>query len=663
MFSFRLYDVFDLTDSRFEQLLDFFRKYEGAADALTFFTTSTHAPIPLEAAKERVAVLKLRMQEARRRGFRAGINVMTTLGHHNEHLPHSLAGPYTRMTGIEGDVCQGSFCPNDERMREYVRELYRLVALAEPEYIWLDDDIRLANHRPVGQGCFCDTCLERFGVRTCATYTREQLKRQFNEGPEADKLAIRRQWLQHNRDTLNRLLQLIEQTVHEIRPDMPIGFMSGDRFYEGYDFPGMERTLSDNGETAVMWRPGGGFYWDERPAELTAKSHAIGRQVSLLPDRVTDIQSEIENFPYQRIRKSDRLTAVEAACHIAAGCTGAAYNVLSLTGGEPYDDEYGPLLRQLQKNRPFYDLLVGKLGRSKPAGLHTGWNMDSFAVQRLSGNWFEGYIGHITGHHALELFELGLPPAYSESAAVVSLLAGESVRAMSDKQIEQLLQNGVYMDGQALEQLCAMGYGEEVGFRVESSVREDGIEQFTDHPLNGAAAGRKRNCRQSFWNVPAAHLVQTQPGAAALSRIVNYANEEVSLCGSGIFENKLGGRIAVAGYYPWTMLHNQAKSIQLRRLMRWLSKDRLPAYIASFHKCNLWVREMADGRYGIVLLNSSMDQADDLALNIKTTSDRIRITDMQCSDTIVSASSSNGGYSSFLIPPVGNWDVRFIELV
>ncbi|MDF2646036.1 MAG: hypothetical protein K0Q73_1841 [Paenibacillus sp.] len=662
MFSFRLYDVFDLTDSQFEQLLDLFHKYEGAADALTFFTTSTHAPIPLAAAKERVAVLKERMREVRRRGFRTGINVMTTIGHHNEHLPYSLSGPYTRMTNIEGDVCQGSFCPNDEQMRQYVKELYRIVTLAEPEYIWLDDDIRFT-HKPIGQGCFCETCIQLFSIRTGVPYTRELLKQKFNEGPESEKLAIRREWLQHNRSTLNRLLQLIEQTVHEISPDMPIGFMSGDRFYEGYDFPGMERSLSNNGETNVMWRPGGGFYWDERLAELTVKSHAIGRQVSLLPDRVTDIQSEIENFPYQRLRKSDRVTAVEAACHIAAGCTGAAYNVLSLTGGEQYDDEYGPLLRQLQKSRPFYDLLVGKLNRSKPIGLHTGWNMDSFAAQRLSGNWFEGFIGNITGHHAQEMYELGLPPAYSESAGVVTLLAGESVRAMNSKQIEHILQNGVYMDGQALEQLCAMGYGEEVGFRVESFAREDCIEQFTDHPLNGAAAGRKRNCRQSFWNVPAALLGQAQPGAAALSRIVNYANEEVSPCGSGIFENKLGGRICVAGYYPWTMLQNQAKSIQLRRLMRWLSKDRLPAYIASFHKCNLWVREMADGRYGIVLLNSSMDQANDLVLNIKTNSDRIRITDMQCNDTMVTASSSNSGYSSFPIPPIDNWDVRFIELM
>lgn len=662
MFSFRLYDVFALTDHQFEQLLDMFEKYKGAADALTFFTTSTHAPIPLAAAKERVAVLKERMREARRRGFRAGINVMTTIGHHSEHLPYSLSGPYTRMTNIEGDICQGSFCPNDEQMRQYVKELYRIVASAEPEYIWLDDDIRLT-HKPIGNGCFCDTCIQRFSARTGVPYTRELLKQQFNEGSEPEKLAIRKEWLQHNRDTLNRLLQLIERTVHEWSPAMPIGFMSGERFYEGYDFPGMERTLSNNGATSVMWRPGGGFYWDERLAELAVKSHQIGRQVSLLPDRVTDIQSEIENFPYQRLRKGDRVTAVEAACHIAAGCTGAAYNVLSLTGGEQYDDEYGPLLRQLQKNRPFYDLLVSKLGRSKPIGLHTGWNMDSFAAQRLSGNWFEGYVGHITGHHAQEMYELGLPPAYSESASVVTLLAGESVRAMTSEQIEHILQNGVYMDGWALTHLCAMGYGEMVGFQVEKFVGEDCIELFSDHPLNGAAAGRKRNCRQSFWNVPAAMLTPVHSGAAVLSCIVNYANEEISRCGSGVFENKLGGRIFVAGYYPWTLLQNKAKSVQLRELMRWLSKDRLPAYIASFHKCNIWVREMAGGRYGIVLLNSSMDQAADLVLNIKTRSDRIRIMDMQCNETLITAASANSGYSTFHLPPIDNWDVRFIEPV
>ena len=53
----------------------------------------------------------------------------------------------------------------------------------------------------------------------------------------------------------------------------------------------------------------------------------MGRQVSALPDWVVTIQSEIENFPYHRLKKSAHITALEAASHIAAGCTGAAFNV------------------------------------------------------------------------------------------------------------------------------------------------------------------------------------------------------------------------------------------------------------------------------------------------------------------------------------------------
>jgi hypothetical protein len=133
----------------------------------------------------------------------------------------------------------------------------------------------------------------------------------------------------------------------------------------------------------VRWRPGGGFYADDCIKGLIAKSHAIGRQVSLLPDRVVSIQSEIENFPYQRLKKAAHTTALEAASHIAAGCTGAAFNVLSMYN-EPLD-EYGSLMEKLQESRPFFDLLVHELGRAKPKGIYTGWNKDTFAANNIAG--------------------------------------------------------------------------------------------------------------------------------------------------------------------------------------------------------------------------------------------------------------------------------------
>ena len=37
-------------------------------------------------------------------------------------------GGKTVMTDINGNKCRGSLCPNDPRTREYVRQLYRIVA-------------------------------------------------------------------------------------------------------------------------------------------------------------------------------------------------------------------------------------------------------------------------------------------------------------------------------------------------------------------------------------------------------------------------------------------------------------------------------------------------------------------------------------------------------
>jgi hypothetical protein len=74
------------------------------------------------------------------------------------------------------------------------------------------------------------------------------------------------------------------------------------------------------------------------------------------------------------------------------------------------------------------------------------------------------------------------------------------------------------------------------------------------HPLNGPFAGRKRDGRQSFWKGPAALLRPLSATAQPLSRLIGYAGDELCPCAMGVFENELGGRVCVAGYYPWIFL-------------------------------------------------------------------------------------------------------------
>ncbi|MCL5102603.1 MAG: hypothetical protein M1133_00620 [Armatimonadetes bacterium] len=317
--SFRIRPPIWMDETIFEELLRVFAEHPGITNEVTLFTAETHAPLPIAILEERMSVAKLRMIHLRESGFRAGINVIATIGHHEENLVNSLAGEYVNLTDIDGNVCRGAFCPNDERVRDFVRRTYEIIASAEPDYIWIDDDVRLFGHMPLTAVCFCDNCLSIFERESGTRYTRASLKAAFDDGHLRDKLAVRLAWLQHNRDTITRLFKLIESTVHGISPSLPLGFMTGDRFYEGYDFDNWAKTLSGPGSAEVIWRPGGGFYSDESLRDLTGKSHDIGRQVSMLPESVVAIQSEIENFPYQALKKGAYTTALEAASHIASG--------------------------------------------------------------------------------------------------------------------------------------------------------------------------------------------------------------------------------------------------------------------------------------------------------------------------------------------------------
>lgn len=652
--SFRIGPGQSLSKDRFTALLNLFDKYRGVTDEITLFSSGTHAPLPLQVFKERMAIFKDRMEQARKRGYRTGINILTTIGHHNENLDNSLKGNFTNMTNIYGEVSHGSFCPNDENMRNYIRSIYQITARAKPDYIWIDDDIRFG-HMPIGLGCFCDHCLDIFAQEYGTKYSRESLKRAMDSGSVETKLALRKEWLQHNRNTIARLFTLIEKTVHDISPDMPIGFMTGDRFFEGYDFENWAKILAGPHHKQVMWRPGGGYYNDINTSELIGKSHDIGRQVSVLPSQITSIESEIECFPYQRLKKAASMVVLEACSHMAAGCTGAAFNVLSFYD-EPLD-EYEPLLARLQKARPFFDLMARSLGRSEIAGIQTYWNKNSFITGNLSnGSWLNSG-SPVTGH---EIYDIGLPASYSERTAAVTILGKDNIFALSHAGIVQLLSGAVYMDAATLQQLNDMGFGDETGFKVIGSENKDRIEKMSNDPLNGEFAGRERDNRQSFWNAPAYTLRKTDEKARVLSGLIDYTGKEVSNCTMGVYENNLGGRICVSGYYPWTFMENLSKSSQMKSVFRWLSKDGLPGYISSFQKINLWIRKPENGRISLAFTNSSFDPAENVILMLHTEQTAITVYDMTCRKTIIESSGTDGPYQKFIIPYVDPWQMRLV---
>jgi len=82
--SFRIGTQLWMPTERFSQLMALFERYKGVTDEVTFFTSGTHACLPLHVIRERAELLADRMAQSRGLGYRTGINLLSTIGHHNE---------------------------------------------------------------------------------------------------------------------------------------------------------------------------------------------------------------------------------------------------------------------------------------------------------------------------------------------------------------------------------------------------------------------------------------------------------------------------------------------------------------------------------------------------------------------------------------------------
>jgi hypothetical protein len=613
LISFRIGTAQWMPARRCQELLDLFARHAGVADELAFFTSATHPPLPLDEMERRAEKLGALLPRVRALGMGAGINVLATMGHHEENLPNSLEAPWQRVVDPGGAESRGVYCPAQEELLGYADKIYTAVARAGPDFIWIDDDVRLLGHKPVEHTCFCPQCIRRFSATIGRSYTRQSLVEAFQSGAVEERLRVRREWLEHNRRIIDLLLRRIEQAVHRVKPGLPLGFMTGDRFYEGYAFERWARTLAGPGNAPVRWRPGGGFCSDETPLQLVDKAHAMGRQSAVLPSAVTVIQSEVENFPYQRLRKSERATTVEAGAYMAAGVTGTAFNVLNMQP-DPLG-EYEPLLRRIAAARPFYAALREAVGRSRARGVWPAWSLDQYAAINPGGNWLRG--GRLPLQAPYALAEIGIPIGYDSSACPVTALTGTAPYAFPVQELRRIFSGGVLMDGEAWQSLERLGLSAWTGVRGVEAVDRDAMEVLAAHPLNGAFAGWSRDCRQSFWAERAWRL-QPVEGAQVLCRMRDYGDRDLGPAMT-TFGNALGGRVVVMGYFPWSQVHSLPKTTQLKNVCDWLAGDVFPLRVESFAKVTVWCHERA-----VAVLNASLDPVGSLELRWRHPAARFR---------------------------------------
>ena len=202
--TYRVPYFFIENEARFSELVAELEKNRKGFDSVALFNSYTHSVISLEVMRLRCALLKRHVAELKRHGWETGIDLICSTGFFKE-FEEAIPSGFGNYTDINGEICAGVFCPNQEKYRrEYLTPLFAMLAETEPDFIWLDDD----NSK---KACCCEHCLELFNQRQHTSFTREELRSAFNSCSLQERMKLRMAHIQFAIDTNQRLYSLAEE--------------------------------------------------------------------------------------------------------------------------------------------------------------------------------------------------------------------------------------------------------------------------------------------------------------------------------------------------------------------------------------------------------------------------------------------------------------------
>ncbi len=469
------------TDAGVAAALAFCR--EAGIDGVLLFESSYDtdpAMLTLDVLEARFARLKALVPVFRDAGLSVHINVMITMGHTDGGGAQPEAFDFQYLVDAGGNTSRVTACPLDQAFLDYVAQMYRWAAECEADAVWVDDDVRFLGHDVPEMTCFCPHHLAAMADRTGCEWTRESLVAAL--AGEAYP-AVRQAWFDLQHRAMEGLADVVERAVHGVSPRQVIGLMSvGTTVHnaEGRITDRLLRTLSGP-DTRPMVRPGSGFWHDETPVSLLAKTEDVARQVAYL-GRDVRVVAEVENHPYSPYQKSLRMLALEMALDILAGTHDISLNILPET--RPFqagEVDYAAFLRD---QRPF----LRELGRARAGKRRIGVGVEAREdVARklpIAGGslmqWVEARPWE------LALGRMGIPVGTLYDAP--HLISG-SVVYTDRYALGSMLQDGALLTPGAVRGLLAQGWGDDLGILDVTAAPADVNEVITEEPLNGPHSG------------------------------------------------------------------------------------------------------------------------------------------------------------------------------
>ena len=566
-----------------------------------------------EVSKAKWEIFAGQVEAIKKSGLPVMVEMSMVLGHGDVQL-HRQGGFQTveamprYMVGPEGETAVSCVCPRSEELKRRLSNLFSLYARLDEESIWIDDDFRVHYHPPVQNACFCDACMAEFNGKYGYDFTREELNREILADHYPEENTIRRQWLQFAHNGMVELLMVIEKAVHSVNPDMIIGLMNAGAEFNIADLPDFKeylRTLANrNGK--VYFRPGCMAYDDRSVFEVVEKAFSIAVSNEHAMIEGARSYSEFVICPYVKRAKSHKITAWEAALHIGlGGADGVTYEAT-----QNMIQEMKGYIACIHQEQGFLAALAESLAGHKQVGFYPYFSKEQWVYADAAGHM--GEMDYFPYRLPRQLIKIGVPLTPSPENALGVILAGNTVKSMSEEELQIWLGKGVYADARAASLVQEkLGYPA-MGVEILGPVTETS-EVFTEDELNGPYGGFRRCEYWDGYGVECADMSCAGARALSVSAYPRICGQEESpLVGTAVYETPQGGKAAVLARMPWSDdIMSFPKSCQILNIMDWLC-DGVPVRIDT--DCRIG-QALWQGEEDLVCFLFSMDYDD--AQNIR----------------------------------------------
>ena len=617
----------------FEQL-----KQNRACCDEVWFSTGIGIP-PLEEHRRLSGLIASHAEELRKIGIIPSLQIQATIGHGDELTESAGAEGKTwgSYVGVHGEQCRYINCPRQEGFLAYLKEMSAIYAEWKPGSVWIDDDLRLTNHRPAldGYGCYCPHCLALFGQQEGRGFTRGSLLAACEADP-----GLRARWHDFGRQSLCIIAETIVREIHRISPDTRFGLQhNGD----GARLPVFEAMRKAGGSRPGS-RPGGGAYSDHDPYQIVDKAFYTSLQMAGQQgyEVLGQICPEIESCPRDFCCKTSQGHRIESLLYLAMGTDSLSYFIMDPVYETPewYGEE---LLKPLAAEAPCYRDFIRHNRGTMPGGL--GLPRNAFLpVQKLG------------------LPLIGVPFAAFSPYGACTMVTREAVERLSEAELDALLRQDILLDGTAAQAVCERHMNDRIGGITSVPLEKSTFDFYTDDPFNEGLEAPKHYplSEARFVFSPAAEGKTT-----VLSRYRDGKGQDYGVA-AFLWERPDGTRVACIGNDGYNTRFISSTRVRfLGRIADWVSHGVLPVIPADPVQCLLIPRITEQGILrSVTILNTTIGWQKSFALEIRNIPEGVRTAEwiIPSEAPVPLEMARSGRNGTITIPRIAPWGIGWVKI-